>query len=246
MEEQTTTKPPAYFDDKDIGECVTEIMRRVEAIDKSSTNKFHKFNFRGIDSIYNSLHHIFAHVGVKTIPKVLKRIQSDRTTKSEGASIHTVVEVEYHFTATNKSTLVVGPVWGEAADTGDKSTGKAMAYAHKLALLQLLMIPTEDVRETMEEREPDASSPEAGTTRPPAADPIGPETANKIYTAFQAFGVTREQLHRKLRCADVQDVAKGMLEQLKKWREECEADKRNASKIFGGTGPAARAAQSQG
>ena len=61
----------------------------------------------------------------------------------------------------------VGPVIGEGMDSGDKSSAKAMSVAYRIALIQLLAIPTGD-------RDPDhdvyeraaGATPANGETRP--------------------------------------------------------------------------------
>lgn len=244
--QNTEPKPPMIY------KAMADIMREIEAVDKGSKNKDQNYSFRGIDAVYNMIHSVLAKHGVYTKPRVLRRIQGERATKSGSTMIHVVLEVEYVFVAEDGSRETIGPVWAEALDTSDKSTNKAMAFAQKYALLQTFTIPTEDVRETTQEREGDATTPEAGqrvgatpASTTAKADPIGREMAARIYTAFGAAGVTKEMLNRKIGCADVADVSKARIEEIRSWNDAITNDKRAVTKIFGGSSPAARAEHSQ-
>jgi hypothetical protein len=54
------------------------------------------------------------------------------------------VKVEFHFVSVNDpSSKHVVVVFGEAMDSGDKATNKAMSAAYKYACLQVFCIPTE-------------------------------------------------------------------------------------------------------
>jgi hypothetical protein len=55
--------------------------------------------------------------------------------------------MRYLFVTTDGSSLEA-VVYGEAMDSGDKATNKAMSAAHKYALLQTFLIPTEDVEDS--------------------------------------------------------------------------------------------------
>ena len=68
--------------------------------------------------------------------------------------IERILTVRYRFYAEDGS-YVEAVVDGEAMDSGDKSSNKCMAIAHKYALLQVFCIPTEN------DNDPDAHTPEA-------------------------------------------------------------------------------------
>lgn len=129
------------------------VLAEVGAISKERENKFHKFKFRGVDDVYNTLHPLFGRHEIYVRPEVVEFKQTERTTKNEGMQLHAVVKMRYHFTTTDGSSVSM-EVPGEAADSGDKSLGKAAQYAYKLCLLQMFLIPTEG------DNDPDASSTE--------------------------------------------------------------------------------------
>ena len=125
------------------------ILKECEAISKNRTNTHQGFKFRGIDDAMNTLHDTFANNGVFLLHEVLEHSITERTTKNGGVSFHHLVKVKFHFCAADGTTVSATGI-GEAADTGDKGAGKAMAYALKVCLLQTFLIPTE------EDKDPDA------------------------------------------------------------------------------------------
>jgi ERF superfamily len=73
---------------------------------------------------------------------VLDRDVAERETKQGGILIYTTLTMAYTFYAPDGSN-VRAVVVGEAMDTGDKSSNKAMSAALKYALLQIFCVPTE-------------------------------------------------------------------------------------------------------
>lgn len=142
MSETTTeAKPQKIF------EALAGAMRDVEAVGKDRVNDQQHYKFRGIDDVYNVVHAALSKHGIVTPLRVLSREVAERQTKAGGMQLHVTLKVEYDFVASDGSKLTVGPLWSEALDTSDKATNKAMAFAHKYALLQTFCIPTEDVSE---------------------------------------------------------------------------------------------------
>lgn len=127
------------------------ILRDVDAIGKTEKNQAQGFMFRGIDTIMNELHSIFCKHGVFICPRVLDYQYLEKTNKSGGWMLQLFARVEFVFTAEDGSSVsMIG--MGEAADSGDKSTSKAMSIALKYALLQAFLIPT------AEEKDPDGQT----------------------------------------------------------------------------------------
>ena len=127
-----------------IHSAMVSVMREAVAIGKDQTNQQQKFKYRGIDDVYNSLHDLVAKHGIFCTSKVLDRSREERVSKGGSALIYTSLHVEYTFWAEDGSS-VSSSVWGEGMDSGDKSSNKALAVAHKYALLQAFMIPTNDM-----------------------------------------------------------------------------------------------------
>lgn len=119
------------------------VLKDCVPIAKDRRNKMQGFQFRGIDDAYNALHPIMAKHQICTMPRVLNIEREERQTKAGGTLIYTMLTVEYDFVSgEDGSKVTVGPVIGEAMDSGDKSCNKALAMAHKYVLFQTFMIPT--------------------------------------------------------------------------------------------------------
>jgi len=123
--------------------AMANILNDCVPIAKDRRNKMQGFQFRGIDDAYNALHPVMSKHQVITVPRVLNMEREERQTKNGGTLIYTMLTVEYDFVCgEDGSKITVGPVIGEAMDTGDKSCNKALSMAHKSILLQTFTIPT--------------------------------------------------------------------------------------------------------
>lgn len=125
---------------------IPKVMSDVTAIGKDKRNVQQGFQYRGIDDIYNELHSVLAKHKVFTVPQVLTRAREERASKSGGTLFYSIIEMKFTFYAEDGSS-VDAIVVGEGMDSGDKASNKAMAIAHKYALLQVFAIPTEDAKD---------------------------------------------------------------------------------------------------
>ena len=112
-------------------------------IAKGRTNQQQGFKFRGIDEVLNAISPMLADEGLIMAPKVLSREVTERTTKSGGALFYVVLMVEYTIYSAVDGSSVSVVTCGEAMDSGDKATNKAMSAAYKYAAFQTFAIPTE-------------------------------------------------------------------------------------------------------
>lgn len=101
------------------------------------------YNFRGIDDVYNAIAPLLAKHGLCILPRVLARECIERTSKSGGALFYITVEAEFDFVSSLDGTKHTVKTFGEAMDSGDKATNKAMSAAYKYACFQAFSIPTE-------------------------------------------------------------------------------------------------------
>lgn len=133
-----------------IYERIAKIMEDMPAIgkDQKMQGAAGGYNFRSIDQVYDVLHKLLAKHRVFFTPHVTesKRDILDRFDRKDGHKVgHTVLtwlNVKYVFhCAEDGSSMEVGPFPGEAMDSGDKSSSKAMSLAMKGALLQVFCIP---------------------------------------------------------------------------------------------------------
>jgi hypothetical protein len=114
-----------------------------EGIGKNNKNQQQGYKFRGIDDVYNALAPVLARHQLCMLPRILSRDVIERQTKSGGALFYTVVDAEFDLvSALDGSTHTIRTV-GEAMDSADKSSNKAMSAAYKYAAMQAFCIPTE-------------------------------------------------------------------------------------------------------
>ena len=137
---------------------IIEVMADINAIGKDRRNQQQGFQFRGIDDVMNELHGSLAKCGVFVLPTVLEETRTTGKTKNGGDMFYTRLKINFGFYAEDGS-HVDAVVIGEAMDTADKASNKALSIGLKYAMLQVFCIPTED------EKDPDAVSPQpaAGT-----------------------------------------------------------------------------------
>lgn len=144
--EATNTMPKIYS-------AIAEVMRKTSAISKGRKNQQQGFQFRGIDDVMNELHGTLAECGVFIVPEVLEENRTEGHTKSGSAMFYTRLKIKFTFYAEDGSS-VSSTVIGEAMDTGDKASNKALSIGYKYACLQVFCIPTED------DKDPDAQTHE--------------------------------------------------------------------------------------
>lgn len=141
---------------------IIEVMADINAIGKDRRNQQQGFQFRGIDDVMNELHGSLAKCGVFVLPTVLEENRTTGKTRNGGDMFYTRLKTNFGFYAEDGS-HVDAVVIGEAMDTADKASNKALSIGLKYAMLQVFCIPTED------EKDPDAVSPQpaTGTMQPP-------------------------------------------------------------------------------
>jgi hypothetical protein len=101
------------------------------------------YMFRGIDDVYQALSPLLAQHGLVIIPRMMKRTCEERQSKAGGALFYVTVEAEFDFVAAEDGSSHTARTFGEAMDSGDKATNKAMSAAYKYAAFQTFAIPTE-------------------------------------------------------------------------------------------------------
>lgn len=147
-EAKAVEKPKASEKPKNVYQAIARVQAALakEGISKDRTAKTGGeggFKFRGIDDIYNSLAGLLAENELCILPRVLKRDVTERKSAKGNALFYVVVDVEYDFVFAGDGSKHTLRVCGEAMDTGDKATNKAMSVAYKYACLQAFCIPTE-------------------------------------------------------------------------------------------------------
>lgn len=119
-------------------------MADVGAVRKVSHNDQGNFNFRGIDAVTNAVHPALVKNGVIVVPEIQTYDYGTVTVGRNRTEMgHARVTVKYTwYGAEGDSIVTVVP--GEAFDSGDKATAKAMSVAFRTAMLQTLSLPTDE------------------------------------------------------------------------------------------------------
>jgi hypothetical protein len=171
-----------------IYEALTAIMADCGAIGKGRRNQQQGYSFRGIDDLYNAIHPLFAKHGVFVTSEVIERHREERQTKHGGLLLYTTLRVKFTFYSSDGSS-VSSITEGEAMDSADKSTNKAMSAALKYCLMQMLLIPTEELKDA------DAVTPEPAP-KPKQKPVLSPESPRwqKAVAALSESKTTIEQV----------------------------------------------------
>lgn len=146
--------------------AIIDAMGQISAVSKSRTNGTQGFAYRGIDDVMNELHGILAKSRIFIVPTVLAEERTTGTTSRGGTMFYTRLKIKFTFYADDGSN-VESVVIGEAMDTGDKASNKALSIGLKYALLQVFCIPTED------DKDPDAVSPDFKQSQNQPSQPMG-------------------------------------------------------------------------
>jgi hypothetical protein len=119
-------------------------------IAKESENTSQNYKFRGIDAVYGALSPLLAKHGLCVLPRIVNREMHERVTikewngqKKESVLFYVTVEAEFDFVAVEDGSAHTVRTYGEAMDSGDKATNKAMSAAYKYAAFMAFAIPTE-------------------------------------------------------------------------------------------------------
>lgn len=126
---------------------LVNVTRRIarEGISKTRNNAQQGYKFRGVDEVMNAFAPILADEGLFLRPRFTEREQVERVTARGTPLFYVTVRGEFDFSNEAGESVTVGPFYGEAMDSGDKATNKAMATAFKYAMFQTFCVPLEGV-----------------------------------------------------------------------------------------------------
>ena len=148
MEKETTTKKPATTAAQvpKIYSAIIGVMESVGVVGKNTKNTQQNFMYRGIDAVMNALQPAMIKNKLFVVPTVLSEERTERITDKNKVLFYTRLRVRYDFYAEDGSSISA-EVIGEAMDSGDKATNKAMSIAYKYACFQVFCIPTEEMKD---------------------------------------------------------------------------------------------------
>ncbi|MEU1674803.1 ERF family protein [Streptomyces roseifaciens] len=149
---KTEAAPPVHV-------AIARVMADMPAVGKNGWNNHSKYKYRSIDDLITALSGVMARHGVYVLPRVRERLAAQN-----GKSVYVTVHVDYKITGPGGD-YEEASFYGEGADVGDKATAKALTNAFKYLMIQLFMIPVQDLVDG------DRDTPRrAVATTPPVAD----------------------------------------------------------------------------
>lgn len=164
---------------------LAKVMAEVGHIGKTRKNQAQNYQFRGVDDVVAHVQDIMAQHGVLCVPRVVERERDIVPSKSGGSMASVRLLVEHTFYAVDGSSVVCTTL-GEAMDSGDKASNKAMSAALKYALTETLLIPTYEVDRDTEEHSPQVAPPAPKTPPAPASKPSPPSNVTPMGATLEA------------------------------------------------------------
>jgi len=137
-------------------------------ISKDRKNAQQGYNFRGIDDVLNSLSAALVDAGLVILPRCTHREVVERTTAKGGALFNVTCAVEFDLVSVEDGSKHTVCTYGEAMDSADKATNKAMSAAYKYLALLVFCIPTEATPDTDADFTTHEVKPKAESTSPAA------------------------------------------------------------------------------
>lgn len=151
-------------------EKLTQISNDAGFVAKTGKNASQGFNFRGIDAVVNALAVGMRSSRVVVYPTVLD-YQYEQIAVGQNKALVGHVRLEVRYTFTDGVDSISAVVAGEAMDSGDKATAKAMSVAFRTALLQVFFLPTDD-KDPDEDSFVRTSTPSARSQHPSTPAPF--------------------------------------------------------------------------
>lgn len=164
---------------KAIAAVMAEMAKHGIAKDRRNTQGS-GYNFRGIDDVYNALAPLLSASGLVILPRMIGRTCEERQSKSGGNLFYVTVEAEFDLVSADDGSKHTIRTFGEAMDSGDKATNKAMSAAFKYAAFQAFCIPTEG------DNDADAHTPEVAPKRVAAAPRMSVDAVSPILHSISA------------------------------------------------------------
>ena len=165
------------------------------------------YNFRGIDDVYNAMSPLLARSGLCILPRIISRQCDERISKSGSTLFYVTVEAEFDFVSSEDGSKHTIKTYGEAMDSGDKATSKAMSAAYKYAAFMAFEIPPEGDNDTETE---DHSVLPAGTEPTPKVVELPKITDARLTKAIEKIKLgeyTTDKLRACFALTEAQEAA---------------------------------------
>lgn len=150
------------------------ITEEIGVIEKTGRNNQQGYAFMEQAQIVAELRPLLKKYGVAIMPETLSRTvdryEVTRSNGKHGVDVHASVQMRFTIINADKPEEQFVCAWdgGEAIDSGDKATNKAITASNKYFLIKLFNISDKD--------DADASSPQAETASPPKKLTPKPQT----------------------------------------------------------------------
>jgi hypothetical protein len=160
------------------------------------------YNFRGIDDVYAALSPLLSAHKLVVIPRVIQREIAERTSARGNALFYVTVHAEFDFVSALDGSSHTAATFGEAMDSSDKATNKAMSAAYKYAAFMTFAIPTQG-----EDNDADNSHHEvAPREEPKRIATITDAQRDLIATLAPAAGKTLQEICEAYRIASLKEL----------------------------------------
>lgn len=223
----------------EVYKAIAAVMEDVgrDGIAKGRRNDAQKYNFRGIDDVYNALAPILARHRLIIVPRVLTRDKTEQASKNGGTLFYVVVQVEFDIICAEDGSRITACTWGEAMDAADKATNKAMSAAYKYMAMQTFCIPTEGDNDAdahhHEVRRDAAPSPSPVRSQQAAGADARPTASAPVQTMSKGaargdYGVMVEEMRRLTSTRDLKEWGRMNAERVKLQPKDWQAEIRKS------------------
>jgi len=204
---------------KNLIQKVVDVMESMGNIEKRGVFKAYgtEYNYITHDDIASKLQEALVKSGVLIIPHVLSVEQKEIESKSGAKGTHTYLNMKFQITDGVESIEV--PWHSEAQDWNDKGIGKAITYAKKYFVINLLQIATGDPKDdsdsSVDKGEEVIKNPKGQQVAKPVAKPVVRQTTiseqqptvdtitKEQYDAYEALAVEALELGYKAPVIDM-------------------------------------------
>jgi hypothetical protein len=198
---------------------IQEVMKAFadKGIAKAHKNESQGFKFRGIDDVMNRMAQHLVEAQLVIVPSIRTREVNERVNSRGNPLFYVTVLVDFTVYSTIDGSSVVCTVPGEAMDSGDKATNKALSIAYKYMAFQLFAIPIDEDpdRHTHEVgRSSDITFSIGGTGG--ASKPVTKEEAEVIRKLLSQTDVTEEKLIELYKVGDIESLPQLKLQEITK------------------------------
>lgn len=187
--------------------AMINVMADMEAIVKTKQSDGVRYAFRSIEDVMNAIHPIFVKHKIFAVPTKVVNLSTEIFKSTTGKTqFQSVLQIGYTFYAIDGSSIY-SEVAAEASDYSDKATQQAMSYCFKDLLLKTFCVPTKDVQDDGDGKQPDregiepiktkkqesapAPAPEPAAT----AEPASPQAWDAIKAELKQFELNETQFH---------------------------------------------------